>query len=36
MVVTGWHVTHADSSAGTRIDPGSHALVLVCAPGPER
>ncbi len=36
MVVTGWHVTHADSSAESRIDPGSHTLVLVCEPGPAR
>jgi methyltransferase (TIGR00027 family) len=36
MVVTGWNVTHAESSAGGRFDPGSHPLVLVCEPGPLR
>ena len=36
MVVTGWHVTHAATSAESRIDPGSHTLVLVSAPDPGR
>ncbi len=36
MVVTGWRVTHADSSAESRIDRGSYTLVLVCEPGPVR
>jgi hypothetical protein len=34
MVVTGWRVTHADSSVESRFDRGSHTLVLVCEPGP--
>jgi len=36
MVVTGWRVGHADSSAESRLDRGSHTLVLVCTPGPVR
>ena len=34
MVVTGWRVTHAESSAGRRLDPGARTFVLVCEPGP--
>ena len=33
-VVTGWRVTHADSSAERRLDPGAHTVVLVCEPDP--
>jgi methyltransferase (TIGR00027 family) len=36
MVVTGWRVTHAESSAERRLDLGAHVLILVCEPGPER
>ena len=36
MVVTGWRVAHADSSAASRIDGGSHTVVLVCEPAPAR
>ena len=36
MVVTGWRVTHAESSAERRLDPGAHALVLVCEPDEGR
>ena len=36
MVVTGWEVTHAESSTGSRLDPGSRLLLLVCRPGPRR
>ncbi len=36
MVVTGWRVTHAESSAERRLDPGAHALVLVCEPDEDR
>ena len=36
MVVTGWRVAHADSAAESRVDRGSHTLVLVCEPGPAR
>ena len=36
MVVTGWRVTHAESSAVSRIDRGSHTRLLVCEPGEER
>ncbi len=36
MVVTGWRVTHSESSAERRLDPGSHMLILVCAPDPDR
>ena len=35
MVVTGWRVTHTESSAGRRLDPGAHMLILVCEPGPD-
>jgi methyltransferase (TIGR00027 family) len=33
MVVTGWRVTHAESSGGRRLDPGAHMVILVCGPG---
>ena len=36
MVVTGWRVTHAESSAERRLDPGAHVLILVGEPDPER
>ncbi len=36
MVVTGWHVTHTESSAERRLDPGAHTLVLVCESDPDR
>ena len=36
MVVTGWRVTHAESSAERRLDPGAHVLILVCEPDPDR
>jgi len=36
MVVTGWRVTHSESSAESRIDRGSHTLILVCEPDRER
>jgi methyltransferase (TIGR00027 family) len=36
MVVTGWRVTHAESSAARRLDPGAHVLILVCEPDPDR
>ena len=36
MVVTGWRVTHSESSAGSRIDRGSHTLILVCEPDRAR
>ncbi len=36
MVVTDWRVTHAETSLGSRLEPGSHLLVLVCEPGPLR
>jgi len=36
MVVTGWRVTHSESSADRRLDPGAHVLILVCEPDPER
>jgi methyltransferase (TIGR00027 family) len=36
MVVTGWRVTHTESSPGRRLDPGAHSVILVCAPGPPR
>jgi methyltransferase (TIGR00027 family) len=36
MVVTGWRVTHSESSSGRRLDPGAHMVILVCAPGPAR
>jgi methyltransferase (TIGR00027 family) len=36
MVVTGWRVTHTESSAGRRLDPGAHMVIVVCEPGPPR
>lgn len=36
MVVTGWRVTYAESSAERRLDPGAHTFVLVCEPDPAR
>jgi len=36
MVVTGWRVTHAESSPARRLDPGADALILVCEPDPAR
>jgi methyltransferase (TIGR00027 family) len=36
MVVTGWRVTHAESSSEQRLDPGAHMLILVCEPDPAR
>ena len=36
MVVTGWRVTHAESSTGRHLDPGAHTLILVCEPDPAR
>ncbi len=36
MVVTGWEVTHAESSTGSRLDPGSRLLLVVGRPGPRR
>ena len=34
MVVTGWRVTHAESSSDRRLDPGAHTVILVSEPGP--
>ena len=36
MVVTGWRVTHSESSAERRLDPGAHMLILVGEPDPAR
>ena len=36
MVVTGWRVTHSESSAESRLDRGSHMRILVCEPERER
>lgn len=36
MVVTGWRVTHAETSPGRRLDPGARVLILVCEPDPAR
>ena len=36
MVVTGWRVTHAESSPGRRLDPGAHMVIVVCEPDPAR
>jgi methyltransferase (TIGR00027 family) len=36
MIVTGWRVTHSESSAERRLDPGAHMLILVCQPDPAR
>ncbi len=35
-VVTGWHVTHAETSEERRLDPGAHMLLVVCEPDPVR
>jgi methyltransferase (TIGR00027 family) len=32
VVVTGWRVTHAETSSGRRLDRGAHGLLLVCEP----
>ena len=34
MVVTGWRVTHTESSPERRLDPGAHTVILVCEPDP--
>jgi methyltransferase (TIGR00027 family) len=34
LVVTGWHVTHSESSSKRRLDPGAHMLLVVCEPDP--
>jgi methyltransferase (TIGR00027 family) len=36
MVVTGWRVTHAESSPERRLDRGAYLLALVCEPDPAR
>ena len=36
MVVTGWRVAHAERSAESRLDRGSHTRILVCEPGAAR
>jgi methyltransferase (TIGR00027 family) len=36
MVVTGWRVTHAETSSGRRLDPGAHMVIVVCEPDPAR
>jgi methyltransferase (TIGR00027 family) len=36
LVVTGWHVSHAESSAERRLDPGAHMLILVSEPDADR
>jgi methyltransferase (TIGR00027 family) len=36
MVVTGWHVTQAESSPESRLDRGAHTLVLAGEPAPPR
>jgi len=36
VVVTGWRVTHSETSAESRIDRGSHTLILVCEPDRAR
>jgi methyltransferase (TIGR00027 family) len=36
LVVTGWRVTHIESSAERRLDPGGHMLLAVSEPDPER
>jgi methyltransferase (TIGR00027 family) len=36
MVVTGWHVTQAESAAERGLDRGAHTLVLACEPAPPR
>jgi methyltransferase (TIGR00027 family) len=34
MVVTGWRITHAESSSDRRLDPGAHTVILVNEPAP--
>jgi methyltransferase (TIGR00027 family) len=36
MVVTGWRVTHTESTPGRRLDPGAAAVVLVSEPDQAR
>jgi methyltransferase (TIGR00027 family) len=36
MVVTGWRVTHAETTTERRLDPGAHTLILVSEPDPAR
>jgi methyltransferase (TIGR00027 family) len=36
VVVTGWRITHTETSPERRLDPGAHLLVLVCEPDPAR
>jgi methyltransferase (TIGR00027 family) len=36
MVVTRWRVTHSETSAVRRLDPGAHMLILVAEPDPTR
>jgi methyltransferase (TIGR00027 family) len=36
LVVTGWRVTHTESTPGRRLDPGASAIVLVSEPDPAR
>jgi methyltransferase (TIGR00027 family) len=36
VVVTGWRVTHRETSAERRLDPGAHMVILVCEPDPSR
>ncbi len=36
MVVTGWRMTHAETSSERRLDPGAHMVILVCEPDPAR
>ena len=36
LVVTGWRVTHAESSSDRRLDPGAHVLILVSEPDAAR
>jgi hypothetical protein len=33
MVVTGWRLTQMESPVESRLDRGSHTVVLVCEPG---
>jgi methyltransferase (TIGR00027 family) len=35
MVVTGWHVTHAERGHDHLLDRGAHQLVFVCEPNPN-
>jgi methyltransferase (TIGR00027 family) len=36
VVVTGWRVTHGETSPGRRLDPGAYGVLLVCEPDPGR